>query len=176
MSRQSVSPRAALFALPVLLVALLASSCSRSVTLGYEEAVEVMVLDGVDRARAACIVSVLDGELELAKVTGLDVDLSDDELSLLAATSSRCAPALAAPGGIVGGAPIDEASIAAAIAAAEAEVDIDTAVYRMVEEGLDPTIAECLIVRLAGSFDPAEVLADDVRLSSVVVDCRAELE
>jgi len=165
-----------MLALPLLVVALLTSSCSRSVTLGYEEAVEVMVLDGIDRSRASCIVSALDGQLELAKITGLDVDLSDDELRLLASTSGRCAPALAAAGGIVGGAPIDEASIAAANAAAAAEVDIDTAVYRMVEEGLDPTIAECLIVRLAGSLDPSAVLADEVQLSGIVVDCRTEFE
>jgi len=171
-----MSRRAALSALPVIVVALMASSCARSVTLGYEEAIEVMVLDGVGRASATCIVNALDGELELAKVTGLDVDLSDDELNLLASASARCAPALAAAGGIVGGAPINEASIAAEIAAAETDVDVDEAVYRMVEEGLDPTLAECVIVRVAGSISPVELLSDDVGLSGVIVDCRAQLE
>lgn len=161
-----MSPRAASIALPVILIALLASSCARSVTLGYEEAVEVLVLDGLDRARSTCIVSALDGELDLAKVTGLDVDLDDEELAVLAATSAACAPALAATPGVLGGPPLTEASLEAPT------VDVETAVYRMVEQGLDPTIADCLIVRFRDYPDPAVAFADDVRFSGVVVDCR----
>ena len=167
-----MSRRAALFALPVILIALGVSSCARSVTLGHEEAIEVMVLDGVDRSRAECIVSSLEDELELAKVTGLDVELDDEELHLLAVTSSRCAPALAANGGVVGGQPLDDPAAAAELAAAEAAVDVESAVARMVDEGLDPTLAGCLLVRLGEVPDPSEILEDEVRLSGVVVDCR----
>ena len=79
-------------------------------------------------------------------------------------------------GGVVGGPPINEATIAAEKAAAEAAVDVDTEVYRMVDEGLDPTLAECLIVRLSAYVEPSEVFADDVRLSGVIVDCRDEFD
>jgi len=172
MSRQGRSSRGVLITVPIVMIALVATSCARSVTLGYEEAIEVMVLDGTDRARAACIVSALDGRIALDKVTGLNVDLSDDELDLLATMSSRCAPALAVTGGVVGGAPISESVVAAEMAAAEAEdVDVETEVYRMVAEGLDPTLAECLIVGLSIYPDPAEVFADELRLSGEIVDC-----
>lgn len=165
--------RAAFLAIMVVMAVAL-SSCARSVTLGYEEAIEVMVLDGVGRTRATCVVASLDGQLDLAKVTGLDVDLDQDELDLLAETSARCAPALAAAGGVVGGPPLNEATIAAELAAAEAAVDVETEVYRMVEEGLDPTIADCLIVRLSVFPDPTEIFGDAVRLSGYIVDCRDE--
>ena len=176
MSRPSTHPRGARSAPPLaavlVVISLLGPSCARSVTLGYEEAVEVLVLDGVDRARADCIVSALDGELDLAKVTGLDVDLDDDELALLASTSSRCAPALATTGGVVAG-PSSAGS------ALEAEpdgpvFDIDAEVQRLDEEGLDPTIVDCLVVRLRASPDPAGFFADAVRFSETVVDCRDE--
>ena len=168
-----MSRRAALFALPVILVALVASSCARSVTLGSEEAIEVMVLDGVDRARATCIVSALEHDVDLAKITGLDVDLTEEELALLASTSARCAPALAATGGVVGGSPPAEPGLGETSGETGA-IDVDAAVYRMVEEGLDPTLADCLIVALEVYPDSAEILADDVRLSGMIVDCREE--
>lgn len=168
-----MSRRAALFALPVILMALVASSCARSVTLGYEEAIEVMVLDGVDRARATCIVSALEHDVELAKITGLDVDLTDEELAVLASTSARCAPALAATGGVVGGSLLGEPWLGE-IPGETGPVDADAAVYRMVEEGLDPTLADCLIVALEVYPDPAEILADDVRFSGMIVDCRED--
>jgi hypothetical protein len=151
-----------------------ASSCARSVTLGYEEAIEVMVLDGVDRARATCIVSSLEEELDLAKVTGLDIDLDEGELAALAAASSRCAPALAAVGGVVGGSPLIETSLAEELGDGVA-VDVQAEIYRMVEEGLDPTLADCLIVGLSVYPEPADVLADDLRFSGMVVDCREQL-
>lgn len=110
--------------------------------------------------------ALLDGELDLAKVTGLDVDLDDDELALLASTSSRSAPALATTGGVVAG-PSSAGS------ALEAEpdgpvFDIDAEVQRLVEEGLDPTIADRVVVRLRVTPDPA----GSVRFSETVVDCR----
>lgn len=167
-----MSRRAALFALLVVLVALVASSCARSVTLGYEEAIEVMVLDGVDRTRANCIVSALDGELDLAKVTGLDVELAEDELALLATTSSRCAPVLATSGGVVGGLPLTGATVGEDVGGSDGVIDVESEVFGMVQQGLDPTIADCVIVRLSVYPDPGEVLADDLRFSEIVVDCR----
>ncbi|MEZ5244989.1 MAG: hypothetical protein R2707_07830 [Acidimicrobiales bacterium] len=167
-----MSPRAALFGLSLAMVAV-GTSCARSVTLGSEEAVEVLVLDGVDRTRASCIVSALDGELDLTKVTGLDVNLDDDELALLARISSQCAPALAATAGVVGGSPLTEADLESELQTPT--IDVEAELYRMVEEGLDPTIVGCLLVRLRDHPEPAVLFADDVRFSEIVVDCRDQL-
>jgi hypothetical protein len=169
-----MTPRAALLGLSLAMAALLGVSCARSVTLGSEEAVEVLVLDGIDRARATCIVSALEGELDLAKVTGLDVDLDEDELAVLAETSSRCAPALGASAGVVGGPSVTEEDLEAELQVPV--IDVETEVYRMVAEGLDPTIADCLIVRLGDFPEPAAILTDDVLFSGIVVDCRAEFD
>ncbi len=166
MSRRAVS------CVLLIVVALAASSCARSVTLGSDEAVEVMVLDGIDRSWANCIVSALDGQIDLAKVTGLDVELEEEELRLLANTSDRCAPALAATGGVVGG-PVPYGSEPGEELEQEPVIDVEDSVYRMVDEGLETAVAECLIVRLGLVPDPGAVLTDVVRLSELIVGCRA---
>ncbi len=173
MSPHGPSRRPSRGVLSILLavLALVSSSCGRTVTLGHEEAIEVMVLDGVDRARATCIVTALAGSLDLEKITGLDVDLAEDELALLAATSSRCAPALAVTGGVVGGSGLSDPSLVAD-GEGPGDFDVENAVYRMVEEGLDPGLADCLIVELRIFPDPEEIVEDGLRLSELVVDCR----
>ncbi|MDG2026095.1 MAG: hypothetical protein P8J50_03235 [Acidimicrobiales bacterium] len=164
---------AASFALPVLLISLLASSCGRSTTLGPVEAVEVMVLDGIDRGRAVCIVDALDDDLDLAKVSGLEVDL-DDERQLLAATSAQCAPALALNGTIhFGESPMNEAAIAAEILGASAT--IEDRIGALVDEGLDFSVGQCLDRQLALLPAPHEALDDIVQRSELIVTCRIDL-
>jgi len=164
-------PRRVVLSIFLMVLAVVSSSCGRSVTLGHEEAIEVMVLDGVDRARAMCIVTALAGSLDLEKITGLEVDLEEEELALLAATSSRCAPALAVTGGVVGGSGLTDPSLVAD-GEGPGDFDVESAVYRMVEEGLDPGLADCLIVELRIFPSPEEIVADSLRLSELVVDCR----
>lgn len=162
------------FALPVLLIFLLASSCGRSTTLGPVEAVEVMVLDGIDRGRAVCIVDALDDDLDLAKVSGLEVDLDDDELQLLAATSAQRTPALALNGTIhFGESPMNEAAIAAGILAASAT--IEDRIGALVDESLDFSVGECLDRQLALLPAPHEALDDIVQRSELIVTCRIDL-
>lgn len=152
---------------------LVLGGCGRSTRLGPEEAVEVMVLDGVARARADCMIAALDGELDFAKVTGLDVDLDPAEVDLLSSTASQCAPAVGFGGGVLDGASAgqSEAEVVAAQAAA-AEVDVEAEVYRMVDEGLDPALTSCLVNRLNADVDPTETIADVYALAAVTVDCR----
>ncbi|MDW3219027.1 MAG: hypothetical protein R8F63_10490 [Acidimicrobiales bacterium] len=164
------------FALPVclLVLGLVASSCGRSTTLGPEEAVEVMVLDGVARARAVCIVENVGGDLDLAKVSGLEIDLTADELRLLAATSAQCAPAMALNGPVViGRPPLDEAAVAAEMAAGDDLVQ--RSVARLVDEGLEFAVGQCLETMLDGRDDAAEALEDVVQRSALIVDCRVQL-
>lgn len=169
-------PAALAASLTLVVSTLLAGACARAETLGYEEAIEVMVLDGVDRDRATCIVSALEGELPLAKVTGLDLGLDDAELSLLAATSARCAPALVTTIGALGGGTTALSGPDVAPAATTAPPDVEAAVYRMVDEGLDATLAPCLIVAVDAHPDPGAVLDDPRQLSELIVDCRAGSE
>lgn len=165
-------PAALAASLTLVVSTLLAGACARAETLGYEAAIEVMVLDGVDRDRATCIVSALEGELPLAKVTGLDLGLDDAELSLLAATSARCAPALPTAGLVAeagsGQAALPGPSGATADPTSQVRAEID----RMVRQGLEPSVADCVTVRLDGFADPAAVLQDPLRVSEIVVDCR----
>lgn len=159
------------------LVALLASACSRATTLGPEEAVEVMVLEGVDRSRALCVVRILDGQLELAKIAGITVDLTEEELALLSTTSSVCAPAYGTGGGVLGGSSdLTEAMVAQQNAAARTREDLDSEVFALVDAGLDRSIALCLVSKLRVIDDPQEVLDDVAELARFIVDCREELE
>jgi hypothetical protein len=163
-------------ALLAVLIALVASACARTETLGPDEAIEVMVLDGVNRARATCILATLDGQLDLEKVTGLDVDLDENELAMLSTASMVCAPALAGGGGIIGGSGfLDEEGIQAQHDAATLENRIEDRVYALVEEGLDPAIGNCLIAAVAVLDDPQTALDDVFNLSSMIVDCREQL-
>jgi hypothetical protein len=165
-------PAALVAVVTFVVMSLSSGGCARSETLGYEEAIEVMVLDGVDRDRATCIVSALEGELPLAKVTGLDLGLDDAELTLLAATSARCAPTLVTGVGSFGGGATTDAAPDVAPAATTAPLDVDAAVYRMVDEGLDATLAGCLILAVDAQPDPRAVLDDPRHLSELIVDCR----
>ncbi|MEQ8840260.1 MAG: hypothetical protein RIB98_04715 [Acidimicrobiales bacterium] len=168
-----MSRRAGSFLLFLMMLALsvaMMTSCARSVTLGLDEAVEVMVLDGVDRTRATCIVTALDGRLDLRKVTGLDPELDENDLLLLSATSADCAPAVA-PSEVDGELPEDPLSVADAPPIVTLD-DVEDEIARRVADGLDPAVADCLVVRLAALPDPRIVLDDDVRFSELVVDCR----
>ncbi|MEM7142011.1 MAG: hypothetical protein AAF548_13375 [Actinomycetota bacterium] len=158
----------------IAMLAIVAASCGRGTTLGPEEAVEVMVLDGVDRGRAVCIVDALHDDMDLAKVSGLDVSLDDDELRLLATTSAQCAPALALNGTMtIGGVPLSEATVAAEIAAADAT--IEEQVDQLVAQGLEFAVGQCVLARLSLLADAHEVLADLLQRSEIIVDCRFEL-
>lgn len=162
--------RVALIVSVLCLFGLMASACSRSDSLGADEAIEVLVLDGVDRARASCIVNNLEGQIDLRKITGFDLDLDDHELAALSALSSICAPALGSGGGLIAGGGVVNDPLSGETAAEEADVEI--AVYRMVDEGLEAGLANCLILELSALEDPVAVLDDDVALASAIVACR----
>ena len=153
--------------------ALIAGSCARGDTLGAEAAIEVMVLEGVDRGRATCVVRGLDGQLDLEKVAGIDVDLDDEELVMLAAATSACAPVLGDIGGVIGGDTLDPVSALAG----QPDPDHRSAVEAMVDElvlgGLAANVGDCLVEEILASDDPAAALEGDEVLVGLLLDCDA---
>ncbi len=149
---------------------LVTSACSRGDSLDPVAAVEVLVLDGVDREQAVCVIDTVDGRLDLAKVTGLDVDLTPEELSLLAAATGNCRTAMVEYGGVLGG---DVAGLDPLRAGAEANGDLG--VERFVEDlvagGLDTEVGVCVLDALLRSAQPEVDIADDRTVVSLMVDC-----
>ena len=74
----------------VAVMALAVVGCAEDVDVSRDEAIEVLVLDGVPRDRAVCIVDGIDGLVDLAKVTGVDPEINEDELADLASVSGSC--------------------------------------------------------------------------------------
>jgi hypothetical protein len=159
------------FAFLLVIVALLASSCARPETLGPSEAVEVMVLDGVDRGRAVCVVDALYGQLDLAKVTGLAVDLNDDELALLASSAAACSPAQGAAGFVVG-ADTNPDEVDAEVAAENTARDIENHVNALIAGGLEVAVGNCLMATLGTLADPQDLFDDTFVMSTMTLDCR----
>lgn len=170
----STMSRRAMAALAVGVV--IVGACARSETLGVEEAVEVMVLDGVGRDRATCIVYALDGELDLDKITGLETDLNDDELALLGGVASDCSPAYGGGGGVVGGEGLASAfDPIAALADPQNQdpgADVDALIDGLVLGGMDPHIGACLVDHILADQDPGAIVASDDHLASLILECR----
>jgi hypothetical protein len=125
------------------------TSCARSVSLGRKEAVEVMVLDGVNRGQVDCVMAALDSQVGLEKITGLDVNLSDDELTLLGDASARCAALMAAGAGVlITRQPLDEFAIVQQDGLTGGDLSLDDVVLEMIAEGLEADIGDCLLVEL----------------------------
>lgn len=148
------------------------AACSRGETLGAAEAVEVLVLDGVERARAVCVVETLDGSLELAKVTGLDTDLDTDDVALLAAATTGCLPAVSGGGGVIGGSVRHGGPIAAwADPLGHGGFGVERYVEELVAGGLDADVGACLLDGLLRTPNPDAVIVDDQRIVTMMVDC-----
>lgn len=153
--------------------ALLASSCARGDTFEPEAAIEVMVLEGVDRVRATCVVRGLDGRLDLAKVAGLDVDLDDEELVMLTVATSECTPTLGDAGGVVGGDSLDPVSALAGQPNLDQSSAVEVMVGELVLGGLDPSVGDCLVEKILASEDPDAALRGDEMLVGFLLDCDA---
>ena len=144
----------------------LATACSENVTVGRDEAIEVLVLDGVSRERARCIVDGVDGIVGLAKVTGIDPDLTEGELADLARVSSSCVFVDETSFEVVEGEPeeLDEEE-------GDLEFDIDAEVERLVNGGIAPEVAKCVGVALSVSSDPAIAADSDSFLTETLRIC-----
>jgi hypothetical protein len=152
-----------------LAVGLLAAACGRGDSLGSEEAVEILVLDGIERRRAECIVTSLDGALDLEKVTGLDTDLDDSELVLLSEASASCVSAIPDTGGVTGEAPAEDLLLT------EPLVDIEAVVADLVVGGVDAEVAACVGELVTAAVDQFSAAGDEGFLANSLLTCEAEL-
>lgn len=147
--------------------ALFAAGCGEDVDVGRDEAIEVLVLDGVSRDRAVCIVDGVDGIVSFEKVTGVDPDIDEDELADLAAVSAGCAVIDDSSAGVIGGdqdsGDIDEGGGIA--------LDIDDEIERLIGGGLDPIVAECVRSALFAASDPAVAVESENFVTEAIRIC-----
>ena len=149
--------------------ALVLAGCSEDVDVSRDEAVEVLVLDGVDRDRAVCIVDGVDGQVAFARVTGVDPDITEDELATLATVSAGCV--------------FDDGTDASVldVDAPEAQLeisegggisaDVDARIDALVTGGLDPQVADCVGSAVLASDDPAQALANPNFVTEAIRVC-----
>ena len=153
-----------LVALGVLLVA---SACGRGEQLGAEEAVEILVLDGLDRRRAECVVAELDGELDLEKMTGIDTELGDEELVRLSRVSAGCAAVLPDRGGVVEDAPPEDRLEPRPL------LEPGEVVEALVRGGVAVSAATCVGEQIMAAPDPRTAAEDDEFLAQALLGCEA---
>ena len=130
------------------------SACADDVEVGRDEAIEILVLDGIERDKAVCIVDRIEGEVALERLTGVDPEITDDELATVAAVTAGCRivgdenPTVVEdePGGRVEGGLVDAA--------------VDERVDDLITGGLAPEVALCVGNAIRGSSDPGTLVDD----------------
>ena len=157
----------------ILVVGLGVTACSDDVEVGREEAIELLVLDGVERDKAVCIVDRIRADVDLARVTGVDPSITEDELAQLAAVTAGCRivgdeqPTVVDDDssfgpGILEGGSVDEM--------VEARVD------DLMTGGLAPAVARCAGAAILASSDPAENLDDETFVAEAIRICSRSAE
>lgn len=148
-------------------VSMLAAGCGEDVSVSRDEAIEVLVLDGVPRDRAACIVDGADGVIELAKVTGVDADISEDELADLAGISATCVFVDDTGAGVIDAQPegLGEAE------GGGLGIDTDTEIERLITGGFEPAVARCVVEVVLTAPEPSEAAANDTFIAEAARIC-----
>ncbi len=153
------------------IVALLGAGCSRSSTVGADEAIEILVIDGLDRTEAECLVEAVQDDLDLAEVTGVSSGLDTDELAVLFEASRSCRPA---PAGTTG--PVDD-PVDALNDLDELEdldpLDVGDVAGELLRGGVDPDLAVCVATLLLRSDDEVDSVSDETRKIDAIVVCEA---
>ena len=152
-------------------VALLSGACSRGSGLDPDGAVELLVLDGLERGEAECLVAEIGDRLDLTEVTGMGGDLDTEELAILFEASRGCQPASpASSSGVVGG-TLEELNDLGESEEVEA-LDVEGVVAELLRGGLDPEMAVCVAATLLSSADPVVAVDDDARKVDAVAACQ----
>jgi len=152
----------------MVLMAVLVGSCSRGSELGPNDAVEILVIDGIDRAQAVCMVSDLAGKISLEKITGVDTTLSAEEIATLAASSAACKLPLVGGGGVVSGTDPGNQLEGGGLMP-----DRSRLVSDLVRGGMDPVIAECLADSTLAAPDPVAALGDKQYRAKALLECES---
>jgi len=156
-------------------VSILASTCARGSHFGSDDAVEILVLDGMSREEATCLVNAVEGDLDLAEVTGVSGDLDSGELEALFHASRGCQPVTrAGTGGTIGGSFDDLGDLEELDEAGD--IDVEGVVADLLLGGLDPEIAVCVASILLADSDPTLAVSDDDRKLDAIVACEASAD
>ena len=151
----------------VAVAAMAVVGCAEDVDVSRDEAIEVLVLDGVPRDRAVCIVDGATGVLSYAKLTGVEPEITSDELADLAGISAQCTVVDDTSAGVVSG---DSGDLDTAEGGGLA-VDIDAEVERLIASGLAPRLAECVGEALESAVDPSMVTIDESFITEAIRFC-----
>ncbi len=151
---------------------LVATGCSRGSDLTTNDAIEILVLDGVPRDRAVCMVAQIGDDVSLEKLTGVDPVLEDVHIEVISAASAACSITSGGDiGGVIGGNQIaDELERLNA----NIEALIQSRIDELVTGGLDPVAAECLKMAALGEDDPLAAASDLTYLSDVLLLCQPD--
>ena len=149
----------------VVVLALGFSACADDVKVRRDEAIEILVLDGIEREKAACIVDRIEGDVALERLTGIDPEITDEELATIAAVTAGCrivgdeTPTVVEdePGGRVEGGLVD--------------VAVDERVDDLITGGLAPEVALCVGAAILGSSDPGTLVDDDNFVAEAIRVC-----
>ena len=151
---------------------LVGAACSRGSNLGPAEAVEILVLDGLGRAEAVCLVDEIRDDLDLGEVTGVEGDLDSEELMVLFEASRGCQPTASASGGIVGES-LDELGDLGDLGELDLveSIDVEGVVAELLRGGLDPDTALCVATILLTAVDPVIAVTDETRKVDAILAC-----
>jgi len=156
----------------------MAGACARGNELTAEDAVTILVYDGLDQRTAACIVDAVDGRLDLAAVTGVAGSLDDTELEVLAAAARSCRPPVTGTAGravtATGGADPavsllgpDEFAPDEGTPASSLGLSVDELEAELTRGGMDPDLAACVAVEAVRRAD-AGTDPDRARIEALV--------
>lgn len=153
----------------VVVIAVVAASCADHVEVGRDEAIELLVIDGVPRDKAVCIVDQVSLDVDLARVTGVDPDITDRELAVLAAATAGCRiidldqPTVLDP---------DDPTVAGELSeGGTLEGAVDERVDDLIMGGLAPSVARCVGEAILASADPATAVMSDTYVGEAIRVC-----
>lgn len=157
---------------------LVVTSCARGGGIGGEEAVELLVLDGLERRVAECVVTMVKNELELPEVTGVSGSLDSDELQILLEASAACRPAAGVSSeGTFGGPSLSTDLDALELLDSEMELlDATEVVADLMRGGYDPDLTICVANTLFQAPDAAIAVTDETRQLDAMLACEAAAE
>ena len=149
-----------------LVVGLALAGCADDVEVGRDEAIEILVLDGIERDKAVCIVDRIEGDVAFERLTGVDPDITDEELETIAAVTAGCR--------IVGDETptiVEDEPVGGRVEGGLIDVAVEDRVDDLITGGLAPEVAMCVGAAIRGSSEPAAMVDDDNFVAEAIRVC-----